>query len=114
MCTSIKICEEESLIVRTFQDIVDLAEHSNKLIRKIITFECIFIEPKMEKYLRFFACIEYPEHIIYRKCVIDDTGIDCITIPCYYDGKTSAINNCKCPFISLFTSRCKYFIRLFK
>ena len=92
MSTSTKIWEEESPIARSFQDIVDLSEHSEQLIGKTITFEGIIIEPQMEDYLRIITCIEYPEKIIYNNCIIDEDTNICI--PSFYQGNTFGIINC--------------------
>ena len=92
MSTSTKIWEEESPIARSFQDIVDLSEHSEQLIGKTITFEGIIIEPQMEDYLRSITRIEYPEKIIYNNCIIDEDTNICI--PSFYQGNTFGIINC--------------------
>ncbi|KAK8845163.1 hypothetical protein M9Y10_021345 [Tritrichomonas musculus] len=94
MCTSTKIWEEESPIARSFQDIVDLSEHSEQLNGKTITFEGIIIEPQMEEYLYKIARTEYLEKMIYNNCIIDEDNIYTIFIPSFYQGNTFGIINC--------------------
>ena len=94
MSTSTKIWEEESPIARSFQDIVDLSEHSEQLNGKTITFEGIIIEPQMENYLYNIARTKYLEKIIYNNCIIDEDNIYTIFIPSFYQGNTFGIINC--------------------